>query len=363
MDCHDSLIIKQARARLPWSARKTVRGGSTGLAGLLMALAILPFSLAAQPFHLPTANRAIFEAGGEDRFYAPTPGRTWTSGTFGCVRTEGWQMHEGIDIRSIQQDKRGEPTDPILATADGMVTYVNHRAGLSSYGKYIVIRHIIEGMEIYSLYAHLSEIRRHLNYGVRVKCGEIIGVMGRTANTRQAIGKDRAHLHFELVFLVNDHFPAWFKKNRPGERNDHSAYNGQNLVGLDPRRIFLEQRALGGAFSLRRFVQGQTELCRVLVRATGFTWLKRQPALIVLNPDLGQQPIGGYELVLDYNGVPFRVIPRAASDFTGVSKVKLLSVNGPEYDRHPCRKLVTRKGQSWELTSRGQTWLDLITYH
>ena len=28
---------------------------------------------------------------------------------------------------------------------------------------------------------------------------------------------------------------AWFKKNStPGERNDHGAWNGQNLLGLDP---------------------------------------------------------------------------------------------------------------------------------
>ena len=36
---------------------------------------------------------------------------------------------------------------------------------MSNYGKYIVIRHIIEGLEIYSLYAHLSAVEREACYG------------------------------------------------------------------------------------------------------------------------------------------------------------------------------------------------------
>src|SRR6185436_16440645 len=109
----------------------------------------------AQPFRLPTANRAIFETGGEARFFAPTPGKPWTSGGFGCVRTEGWQMHEGLDIRATQFDKAGEPTDPVLATADGVVGYINRRPSLSNYGNYIILRHSIDGIEVCSLYAHL----------------------------------------------------------------------------------------------------------------------------------------------------------------------------------------------------------------
>ena len=100
------------------------------------------------------------------KFFAPTaPDKPWTTGTFGCVRSDGWQMHEGLDIRSLQHDKRGEPTDPVMATADGTVVYFNTRPSLSNYGNYLVIRHVIEGLEIYSLYAHLSAIRPGLEIG------------------------------------------------------------------------------------------------------------------------------------------------------------------------------------------------------
>ncbi|MBI5386273.1 MAG: M23 family metallopeptidase [Verrucomicrobia bacterium] len=325
-------------------------------------LVVVATTALAQPFKLPTANRALFERGGEERFFAPTVGKPWTSGTFGCVRTDGWQMHEGIDIRAVKRDRRGEPIDPVMATADGTVAYINQRTGLSNFGRYIILRHDIEGLEIYSLYAHLSEIRAGLRAGTPVKAGETIGVMGRSTNTRQQIGKDRAHLHFELDLLINDRFPEWFKKAHPSERNDHGAWNGRNLVGLDPRRLFLEQQSRGSAFSLRQFVQQQTELFRVLVRDTRIAWLRRYPGLMVANPRLGTQPVAGYELVLDYNGLPFQAISRPAADFAGVAKYRLLSVNAAEYDRNHCRKLVTRHGNSWLLSTQGQSLLDLLTY-
>src|SRR6266566_9460893 len=148
--------------------------------------------VSAQVFQLPTANHALFEPGKEESFFVGTVGKPWTSGTFGCVRTEGWQMHEGLDIRCLQRDGHGEPVDPVLATADGTVAYLNTRPSLSNYGNYIVLRHQVEGLEIYSLYAHLHEVRTGLKAGQAVKTGEPIAVMGRTSNTRQGISRDRA---------------------------------------------------------------------------------------------------------------------------------------------------------------------------
>src|SRR5574339_256066 len=85
-------------------------------------------SLQSQTFQLPTANQALFDRdGGGERFFVGTVGKPWTSGTFGCVRSDGWQLHEGLDIRCLQRDKRGEPIDPVLAAADGTVAYVNTR--------------------------------------------------------------------------------------------------------------------------------------------------------------------------------------------------------------------------------------------
>jgi hypothetical protein len=66
--------------------------------------------------------------------------------------------------------------------------------------------------------------------------------------------------------------------------------------------------------------------------------------------------------VLNYNGVPFEAIPRAASEIKGKGRFQLLSVNEAEYRRNPCRKLVTQRGSRWELATRGINLLDLLTY-
>lgn len=331
-----------------------------------LALALLMVGdatrLPAQPFHLPTANRALFEPGNEEKFFVPTVGKTWTSGCFGCVRTGGWQMHEGLDIRCLQRDQRGEPTDPVMATADGTVAYINRRSALSNYGNYIVLRHLIDGVEIYSTYAHLREIREGLKSGQPVKAGETIGIMGRTANTREGISKERAHVHFELNLYVNDRFPAWYKKNFPGQRDDHGQWNGQNLLGLDPRAILSEQHRLGDKFNLRKYLASETELCRVVVRATNFPWLKRYAALVRTNPKAESEGVAGYEIVLNFNGIAYAVMPRAASEIPGKAKFQLLSVNEAEQKKNPCRKLVTRRGNRWELASNGLRALELLTY-
>jgi peptidoglycan LD-endopeptidase LytH len=311
-------------------------------------------------FRLPTANDAIFDRGAGEKFFVGTTGKPWTSGTFGCVRTDGWQMHEGLDIRCLQRDKRGEPLDPVMATAEGVVAYINRRTGLSNYGNYIILKHVIDGIEIYSLYAHLKEVRADLKSGQAVKGGEPIAIMGRTSNTGEAITKDRAHVHFELNFMVNDRFGAWYRKYHKGERNDHGDWNGQNLIAVDPQAVFLAQRTQGAVFNFAAFARQQTELCRVLVRSSEFPWLKRYPGLVRTNT--GVQTVAGYEIALNFAGLPYELTPRDASQIKGKAPVQLLSVNEAEYARNPCRRLVTKRGSHWELTVRGQSLISLLTF-
>src|SRR6266498_2313399 len=162
-------------------ARSGVRGAFIGYLALCLVCATIlltTFSVQAQPFQLPTANHALFEKDAEERFFVGTVGKPWTTGTFGCVRSDGAQMHEGLDIRCLQRDKRGEPTDPVMATADGTVAYFNTHPALSNYGNYIVLHHRIDGLDVYSLYAHLREIRTDLRTGQSVKAGEVIAMMG-----------------------------------------------------------------------------------------------------------------------------------------------------------------------------------------
>jgi hypothetical protein len=316
----------------------------------------------AQPFHFPTANRELLNEGGEARFFVGTVGKPWTSGMFGCVRTDGRQFHEGIDIRCLQRNRQGEPTDPILATADGTVVYVNPQPGLSNYGRYIVIQHFIEGLEIYSLYAHLREIAPGIEPGKKVQAGVPIAVMGRSTNTRQGISKERAHVHFELNLLVNERFEAWRLKNMPDQRNDHGQWNGHNLFGIDPRLVFLAQAQEKGQFQLLKFLRQQNELCRVVVRDTSFPWLHRYISLIRRNPIADREGVAGYEIALNYSGLPFQLVPRASREIAGPARIQLLSVNEAEQANHSCGRLLAKRGGRWELTASAVRWLDLLIF-
>ncbi len=332
--------------------------------GLLAAILLVACLTAvnAQPFSLPTSNHALFEPGAEDRYFVGTVGKPWQTGTFGCVRSDDWQMHEGIDIRCVHRDSRGEPADAILATADGTVVYFNKKASLSNYGNYLIVRHRIEGLEIYSLYAHLKNVRADLKIGQTVKAGETIALMGRTTNTREGISKERAHVHFELNFLANDRFSGWYKQAFPGQRNDHGEWNGQNLFGIDPRLVLLEQQKEGANFSLTRFLHAQTELCRVMIRTTDFQWLTRYPSLVERNATTEKEGVAGYEVSLNYNGVAFRLVPRAASEIRSKDRFQVLRVNEPECQKNPCRRLLVKRTTRWELGRNGIHLLELLTY-
>ena len=322
----------------------------------------LPHAYGAEMFVLPTPNRTIFEPGAEDRYFAPTPGKDWRSGTFGCVRTDGWQMHEGLDIKHTKTDIRGEALDSIYAAVAGRIAYLNHNIGLSNYGKYVVLEHRLEGLTFYTTYAHLKEFAEGLSTGDQIRQGQVVATMGRTSNTRQAISKDRAHLHFEISLRLNDRYSSWHSANMKGYRNDHGNWNGRNFAGIDPRELLLKQHSLGSKFNLLEFLRSRSELCRVLVRDTRFPWLKENTALIRRNPVADREGVAGYEIALDFNGVPFLLIPKAKSEIGAGPKIELLSVNEKEQSLRPCRKLVRKQGEKWALGTNGSQLLDLLTY-
>lgn len=87
------------------------------------------------------------------------------------------KMHTGVDISN-------KPGTPILASADGVVSFTGY---LSGYGLTVKIDH---GNEIETLYGHLSEF--YVKEGQSVLRGEAIGAMG---NTGRSTGP---HLHYEV---------------------------------------------------------------------------------------------------------------------------------------------------------------------
>ncbi len=103
----------------------------------------------------------------------------FTMGRFHPV-LKRWRAHKGIDYAA-------DAGTPIMATGDGVVI---HRAPKGSFGNAVEIRH---PNGIVTRYAHLSNFRRGVNLGTRVRQGEIIGYVGMTG---LASGP---HLHYEML--------------------------------------------------------------------------------------------------------------------------------------------------------------------
>src|SRR5437868_4127225 len=101
-----------------------------------IAAALLLFSFgvahaARIEFVWPTPNQAWERGRPIDDFVQPTVSGDPESGLFGCVRTNGTQFHEGVDLKAIGRDRRGEPTDKVMAAMRGIVRHVNTHPGES----------------------------------------------------------------------------------------------------------------------------------------------------------------------------------------------------------------------------------------
>jgi murein DD-endopeptidase MepM/ murein hydrolase activator NlpD len=96
-------------------------------------------------------------------------------------------FHAGVDIASHYGDD-------VRATADGIVTEVNRRAG---YGRLVIIDH---GFGVTTWYGHLSAF--NIQPGMNVKRGDVIGYEGDSGRSTGA------HLHYE-VRIYNTPINPW----------------------------------------------------------------------------------------------------------------------------------------------------------
>ena len=116
------------------------------------------------------------------------PTKGWVSSKFGyrneTIHSDDEpQFHRGVDIASSEGN-------PVLASADGKVTYTGYDE--HGYGKLVVIDH---GYGLKTYYAHLAEIKTKI--GKFVQRGEIIASVGSTGKSTGP------HLHYEVrVFSV-----------------------------------------------------------------------------------------------------------------------------------------------------------------
>lgn len=328
-----------------------------GLAALSLLAA--PFASAQRlEFSWPTPNRAWEQGRDYTAWVQPTVSGVEESGLFGCVRSNGTQFHEGLDIRPVARDRAGEAADKITAAMDGVVRHVNASPGNSSYGRYIVIEHPDQTPAVYTLYAHLARIEAGVRPGTPVRRGEIIATMGRSAGG-YAIPKDRAHLHFEIGFVATQNFASWYAWRKFGSPNEHGIFNGMNLMGIDPHD-FLRELRRGRVDNVQEYVDRLRSVVRVRVATT------RTPDFITRYPSLLRKPVSGlvagWEVECNATGLPFAWTPLSAAELGGqrTGTAKIVSVDAALLRAGRCKSLAKLSRGSYSPGSDLTTMLQLV---
>ena len=310
------------------------------LGGALLCGAV-PADAARIEIAWPTVNPAYAQNRPLEEFVQPTESGEVTSGLFGCVRTNGNQFHEGLDLTPVARDRRGEATDDIFAVLPGIVRHVSRRAGNSSYGRYVVLEHPDQSPAVYTLYAHLSAIADGLQPGDTVERSQVIGTMGRSAGG-YTIPRDRAHLHFEIGLRLSDDFQAWYDWKKFGSRNEHGLWNGMNLVGIDALEfysLFRDRRVDNFADYFRQLPEA-VRLRIATNRVPDF--IRRYPVLRV--GEIPEEPTAGWEVAFNGFGVPFSWRALVPSEVDGYKPNEVRIVATDDAVLRACRcKDLTRK--------------------
>lgn len=100
------------------------------------------------------------------------------------------RLHLGIDIWS------GAGT-PVYAPLSGHVHSFRDNNNHGDYGPAIILHHHLDGLELYSLYGHLSRNDlKDLQIGAKIEKGQTLGSFGNADEN----GHWPPHLHFQLMF-------------------------------------------------------------------------------------------------------------------------------------------------------------------
>lgn len=295
----------------------------------------------------PTPNEAFVDGRPLSQLLQPTQSGRLESALWGCVREGGSRFHEGIDLKAIQKDSRGEALDSIFAFDSGTVQYVNRDPSKSSYGRYIVVEHGQWMPGMVTLYAHLASIPNHIRSGVSVDGGQILGRMGRSAS--YAIPRERAHLHFEIGLWLGPRFQPWYDAQRFKTPNDHGLYNGMNILGFDVWEILNGLKA-GKYRNVREYFDAMPVALWVTY------WDEGIPDLLQVCPELMVNPVipndhAGWRIAFSSSGAPIRFQALGSLDRAGSRRTSIHVVDDRLARSSPCMSLVQSGGASAKLNA------------
>lgn len=305
----------------------------------------------------------------------PTGSGRLESAKFGSTRTAQRNgrifpaFHEGVDIAATMRDRKGIPTDPVYAVADGRVAFVNSIAGNSSYGKYVLIEHpdpalgmipkrdgTFEPAVIYTLYAHLADIRFGIRPGHAVTAGDEIATLGHTSNTQPPIPLERSHLHWEVGVTLNSRFEIKAREEKLVP--DFGNYNGGNLFAFNPLD-FYAAHARDPGLTMASFLESVPPACEVVLRGKYPDYFRRFPALWK-GAAYDGSPI---RLTLSESGAPLSGRNANAAEIALLGNQRQAVVKAyPEVLGRNGRAYITQIGTKWQFTDKGRQWADILFY-
>ena len=294
-------------------------------------------------------------------FVQPTNADFLSSGLFGCVRNDGRRFHEGIDIRAVTRDRKGEPADTVVAIMAGTVVYLNLRPSASSYGRYLVIEHPHQALSVHSLYAHLARINSDLEAGSRVQPGRPIGTLGRSASTHR-IAKGDAHLHLEIGFRLSNRFQAWYDGQPFEQENVHGHYNGLNLVGIDPL-VFYEQYRLRSRLEMLDLLADLPLALTLRISFRGLPDFLRRYRALTGNSSREIVNVAGWDVSFTPYGVPLRWTPLSPGEDPVLDRegnVSLLNFNPGLLGEASCRELINQQSDRPDLGPGARQLIELL---
>lgn len=307
----------------------------------------------------PTSNPAYAAGKPPENYFQPTVSGLVESAGFGCVRNSGGRFHEGLDLKPIARDARGEAIDPVFAVMEGVVLHTNRIAGNSSYGRYIVIEHRQVTPAVITLYAHMASIAEEVQPGAKVRMGQTIGVMGRSAGG-YTIPRERAHLHFEIGFWISENFQSWYDWRRFGSRNHHGHLNGMNLIGIDPLDFFDRFRS-GQVTGFQSYLNSLPVAYTVRVRSNGIPdFVRRYPSLVEGSIPVGGP--GGWEIDFTSYGLPkrWRALAADAPSLSRGGRVEVVAHNAEVAAIHACRNTLRHQRGGVTIGSHTERMLQLL---
>lgn len=319
----------------------------------------------------PTPQQNLLEPDGPG-VLQPTGSGRLESAKFGSTRTRANgrpAFHEGVDIAATARDRKGIPTDPVYAVAEGRVAFVNSAGGKSSYGKYVVIEHpdpslgeirrrdgTVEPATVYTLYAHLADIRFGIRPGHLVRSGDEIGTLGHTSNTVPPIPAVRSHLHWEVGILLNARYE---RKHREEKRTpDFGNYHGSNLYAIDPLG-FYAAHARDPELTMADHFAAIPPACVVVLRGRYPDFFQRFPTLWKGPPHDG----GPLRLALSESGIPLSGRNANAAEIALLGNQRHAVVQAdPDVLGRNGRGYIAPAGNKWRFTDKGKQWAEILFY-